>query len=325
MAVPLRPSTLGEILDRTAQLYRENFVLFAGIAAVYAGLLLGLNLAEIGLDSTLAGLHMVRAERLLAAVSILLSVLAAFISAGLAIAANNRAVGWLSLGRAATIRDAYAAILPRAGRYLWLLTATAFVVWTPMALVYGGYLGFALSYAHVVQPFTAGNVPARVGSMAGFAIGTGIFLLLVIPAAIWAAMMTLRYALAVPASVMEGLKAREAMRRSAELGHGARGRIFVLGLLAVAIQMGLVLLTQSAFVVLQVQHHGALPAWLRAVQQVMAFFTNAFVGPIYATGLTLFYFDQRVRKEGYDIEQLMEAAGLGAAALPEAQATDGGR
>ena len=30
----LRPSTLGEILDRTALLYRRNFLLFAGVAAL---------------------------------------------------------------------------------------------------------------------------------------------------------------------------------------------------------------------------------------------------------------------------------------------------
>ena len=33
----LRPLTLGEILDRTAQLYRTNFLVFSGIFAVYAG------------------------------------------------------------------------------------------------------------------------------------------------------------------------------------------------------------------------------------------------------------------------------------------------
>ena len=49
---------------------------------------------------------------------------------------------------------------------------------------------------------------------------------------------------------------------------------------------------------------------IRALQQLVAFFTNTFVGPIYATGLTLFYYDQRVRKEGYDIEWMMQAAGL---------------
>ena len=42
----------------------------------------------------------------------------------------------------------------------------------------------------------------------------------------------------------------------------------------------------------------------------MGFFTNTFLGPIWATGITLFYYDQRVRKEGYDIEWMMQAAGL---------------
>ena len=33
METNLRPLSLGEILDRTAELYRENFILFAGIAS----------------------------------------------------------------------------------------------------------------------------------------------------------------------------------------------------------------------------------------------------------------------------------------------------
>ena len=37
MSETLRPSTLGEILDRTAQLYRRNFWLFAGIGALPIG------------------------------------------------------------------------------------------------------------------------------------------------------------------------------------------------------------------------------------------------------------------------------------------------
>jgi hypothetical protein len=32
MAASMRPLTLGEILDRTVQLYRRNFLLFAGIS-----------------------------------------------------------------------------------------------------------------------------------------------------------------------------------------------------------------------------------------------------------------------------------------------------
>ena len=49
---------------------------------------------------------------------------------------------------------------------------------------------------------------------------------------------------------------------------------------------------------------------MQSLQQVLVFFTGTFVGPIYATGLALFYYDQRIRKEGYDIEWMMQAAGL---------------
>jgi hypothetical protein len=120
--------------------------------------------------------------------------------------------------------------------------------------------------------------------------------------------------------VVENLKARQALRRSVALSKGARGRIFVLGLLVFVIEIGLVLMTQIFFVVLAFKH-GQLPVGLRVLQQIVGFFTNAFIGPIYATGLTLFYYDQRVRKEGYDIEWMMQAAGLTAPAIEPAQLT----
>jgi len=47
METTLRPLTLGEILDRTAELYRTNFLLLAGISSIYAGILLVLSLVQI--------------------------------------------------------------------------------------------------------------------------------------------------------------------------------------------------------------------------------------------------------------------------------------
>jgi hypothetical protein len=49
----LRPMSLGEILDRTAQLYREHFLLFAGIFTVYSGVVLVLGMLNIGLVADL--------------------------------------------------------------------------------------------------------------------------------------------------------------------------------------------------------------------------------------------------------------------------------
>jgi len=314
MDTNLRPLTLGEILDRTAQLYRSNFLLFAGIAAVYAGAVMVLNLMQIGLQELLQAEHMMRQLVWLTRSATGVSMLLAFIFAGAAVAANNRAVGWLHLGQSPTIRGAYSSILPRLGRYLWLMTITAIVVWLPIAVLYAAYFATILHFNRTaggaVQP---GAVPGNQ-SMLILGIATAVFLLLLIPIGIYTVLMGLRYALAVPACVVEEIKARKAIRRSIELSKGSRGRIFLLGMLVIAIQIGLLIVTQAAFFVIGFKNHGVLSAGIRALQQVVAFFTNSFVEPIYATGLTLFYYDQRMRKEGYDIERMMDSAGLTAPA-----------
>src|ERR1700761_5160911 len=114
----LRPLTLGEILDRTAELYRTHFVLLARIASVYAAVLLALSLGQIALQEFLRAHHVIAGQLIL--VSIVGAVLMApivIIVGGIAVAANNRAVSWVHLGQPATIRSAYQSIPPRLGRY----------------------------------------------------------------------------------------------------------------------------------------------------------------------------------------------------------------
>jgi hypothetical protein len=317
MATQLRPLTLGEILDRTALLYRTHFLVFAGIAAVYAGVLLVVALVNIGLRAGLAhaGTNLSRLIQLSAWLGVLLAVIVSSVAG----AANNRAVAWVHLGEPATIAGAYRNIAPHAGRYLWLGTLKAMIAWSPMILVYGGMFG-ALFYLQGkgVLP-VAGQAPVHHPpsdpSMMIFGL---VFLglgLLFFPALIYGTWMSIRYALAVPASVVENLRVWAALRRSVELSKGARGGIFALWILVVVIDLGLAGLTQSFFIVYSFQHHLQVPAEMRIAQQVISFFTTTFVVPMLATGTTLFYFDQRVRKEGYDIEWMMQAAGLAQAAV----------
>jgi hypothetical protein len=42
---------------------------------------------------------------------------------------------------------------------------------------------------------------------------------------------------------------------------------------------------------------------------------STLTGPIYTIAITLFYYDQRIRLEGYDIERMMDAAGMTAPVL----------
>lgn len=313
METHLRPLTLGEILDRTAQLYRTHFLLLAGIASVYAGVLLVFSLFEIGAQEVLRANHMTSQLVWVTLVSTLLMIPVILIAGGIAVAANNRAVSWVHLGEPATIRSAYRSILPRLGRYLWLMAMTAFIIWIPFGVLYGGFMVFVILYARPKGIFVRSTVQQNPQALVLFGVVALAFGVLTLAAVVYAVLMGLRYSLAVPACVIEDIKARSALRRSAELSKGSRGRIFLLALLVVAIQLGLGLISQIFFVVATVRHHGALPASIRVLQQLVAYCTNSFVGPIYATGFTLFYYDQRVRKEGFDIEWMMKAAGMNSA------------
>ena len=132
METTLRPLTLGEILDRTAELYRTNFLLFAGISSIYAGILLVLSLVQIGAQQGALSLHMNTGLIVVSVIGLVVLWLAIFVAGGLAVAANTRAVGWVHLGEPASIGAAYRTILPRTGRYLWLMTITYFLRLVPL-------------------------------------------------------------------------------------------------------------------------------------------------------------------------------------------------
>ena len=240
-----------------------------------------------------------------------LELLILFLLIGPVIAAISRAVAWVHLGEPATIRGAYASVLPRFGSYLWLMTVTAFVIWTPFVLLYAAFFGtlaiYGKGFGHHAVAHAAATNPH---SLAAIGIASVAFILLLFPVLAYTILMTLRYSLALPACVLENLPALKAIRRSIVLSRGARGRIFVLLMLVFVIKLGLVMVTQIFVLVSAVQNHGQLGPGMSAISQIISFFTGTFLGPIGAAGITLFYYDQRIRKEGYDIEWMMQAAGL---------------
>jgi hypothetical protein len=318
METNLRPLTLGEILDRTAQLYRTNFVLFAGIYAVTNGIVLVLFLLFEGISP--AYRSMMTGQKYqpgVGAAFILLGIagLLGLLLYGVSTAAITRAVAWLNLGKPATIRAAYSSILPRLGRYLWLMTLASLII-LGIALLAGIALSLVMVAVIAAIAIVFAGSAAAAGT-AGFVVG---FLFYVVVLAL-VAFIAARYALGIPACVVEDLKARKALRRSAELSQGSRGRIFLLFLLVGIVQIGLVALTQSPFYLYKFRHHLQIPLGLGILSQIINVATNTLVGPILSAGLTLFYFDQRVRKEGYDIEWMMQAAGLAAESAPAAAET----
>lgn len=310
MTVNLRPLSLGEIFDRTAELYRKNFVLFAGLAAVYSGTIMVLSLLQLWVTNALIVGSLDLAKGALLGGFFLVEFSAMFVLAGVSMAANNRAVAWVILGEPATISGSYKSILPKTGRYVWLMIVTGFriFVWMiPVIIIAGIGLGTIA-------------VAERGGGEAGLRILGGLMVFAgFMAAAIVAIWLTLRYSLAVPACVVEDLKAGQAIKRSVELTEGSRGRIFLLLFLTAVISMIFVSVTEFPLLILAIKNPGQpLTIGMQALQQVLSFVANTLIGPIYTIGLALFYYDQRIRKEGFDIEWMMKAAGM--TALP---ATEG--
>ncbi|MGD1063404.1 MAG: hypothetical protein ABR860_09095 [Terracidiphilus sp.] len=310
----LRPMNLGEILDGTAALYRTYFLLFTGISSIFATAMLAIDLLYLRSLVLLGYPNLSAHWQWSTAAAAVAEALVILLLAGLSIVAINRAVAWVYLDQPATIRAAAKSVLPKARRYLWLMTVVAFRAWAPLAALYVAFFAIVLSampHGFLTNPAAVPQAPQDPSGIIAAGLGMLVLAPLMLLATVYGVWMSLRYSLAVPSCVVEDLTAKQAIQRSIKLSEGSRGRIFVLGLLVYAVRLMLGLLFGFPIIVLAVKHLGQpLPIGWMVFQQLGVFFSNALIGPIYAIGLTLFYYDQRIRKEGYDIEWMIQAAGL---------------
>lgn len=292
MRAELRPSSLGEILDRTAQMYRKYFLLYFGIAAIaYSGVLILSLLANTLLFAQIRSQAKVAGFSVFAGLGIgLISML----PIAIAMAAVIRAVAANYLGQATTIRQAYASIGRRWYRYILILLAMyCYALLPAMALIV--IIGAVVGLTH---PGFGRN------------LFVGLMAMLVLAAFLLALLWMLRWLLAVPASLMEDLPVHRSLKRSAALTKGARGRIFVMVLLVGAVMTVIQYAIMIPMFVLLLKSKGVPTLSTQFVGSFGTFFSGSFVLPIYSIALTLFYYDQRIRKEGYDVEWLMEQAAM---------------
>jgi hypothetical protein len=151
----------------------------------------------------------------------------------------------------------------------------------------------------------AGFAVAAIGGILAAVFGFGG----IIAAICWAVFAYCRYALAVPASAIENLPAKSAMTRSKFLSQGSFWRIFAIFALTILLGIGLTSVLQ-------------IPAWFFAnpfrmqpgpvstsylfFGQLGEFLGRTFAGPIATIAIALVYYDERVRKEAFDLQLMME-------------------
>lgn len=302
----LRPLSLGEVLDRIFALYRSRFWLFAGISMIAAtinvvgqaiSLATAQKLAGHGVFSPAAtpARAMLNMRQIGAAqLSVYLVLLVFLLVSAVTQAATALALTQVYLDRPTSAKTALRAAVQRWYRWIgiaiwqgWSLFWVPFVTFIPALLL----IGFGARGGNT--PLTViGGLLALLGIFAGLPVGVILYL---------------RNALAVPAAVTEGLTIRPAMRRSKVLAAGAKGRVFVVLLIAFCLlEVVAVLQTPVAMLMVfapQEQHYLA-----RAISLLITFVGHTVVAPVALIGLTLVYFDQRVRKEALDLELLLENA-----------------
>lgn len=301
----LRPVGLGEILDDVFRVYRRHFGLLCAIALLLSlpayvlgltsgsadqlGFLAGLmgNLGSLGNPATMAALGQPPAVRLwLVGLQYLLVVALLPFTLG--------AITWtavaLAVGQPVSVRSAFAGV---ARRY-WALLALALLEVLAVAVVGG----LAALIGVVVQLVAAPPVLVTVALVFLLLLG-GLVLLL---------FLAIRFVVAVPALLAEGAGPFRALGRSWGLTRGnwwrLLGTLFVVYLLVTAVQtaLGAVALPLAILIpFIPAFVRGAIILTLSTASQVVAV-------PVLYLCLALLYFDLRVRREDFDLDQLARQA-----------------
>jgi hypothetical protein len=303
-----------QVLDRTFYLYRRNFWLFAGIAMVAPALTTLAGLAQVwyfGIpvtpDPATANPEVMRVffrdMMTRGVIGMTLGMVAYIVGYSIASGATVYAVSMLHLGKSTTIRQAYARIKPMFGRIIALVVRIFIIAGGPVVLAYAIMFGLVFFMSgktrggdpSIIMTAAFGVLLASLGAMGGV---------------VWMVYAFCRYGLAVPACAIENLPVRFSMIRSKFLTRGSVGEVFLVYLLTGVIAFGVKAALQmpAYFRTGMFSMHGmhlsaGTMAWLYAAE----FIGTMVAGPISTIARALVYYDQRVRKEAFDLQLMMEA------------------
>ena len=166
----------------------------------------------------------------------------------------------------------------------------------------------AVSHVYLGRPITAvgalslirGRIVPLAMTMIVLGIATTLgFLLLIVPGLI----LSLMWALAIPVAVLESRDMMDAASRSAELTSGSRFRVFVVYAMFLVVLFVVSIVVQMPIGMIAAE---TTPAFA-VLSAVGSFIASCLVGPLMTIGLSLLYYDQRVRKEAFDLELMMAA------------------
>jgi hypothetical protein len=163
-----------------------------------------------------------------------------------------------------------------------------------------------------IGPPIARSLIVSGGSLAAFRVILVVLLLgSFLGGLIWSIRLYCRYSLAVPACLLEKLpsgdavKAGPAIKRSANLAKGALFRVFVVILLVTILDFAFTFALQYPATFIGNQDSYLVIGW----NLLVTFIASTLVFPISTIAISLIYYDQRIRKEAFDLQLMIEAVG----------------
>ena len=288
----LQPMGVGEILDTTFSLYRKHFLLFLGIIAVYFfGSLLTYSLESFLQDKNLKNLVANHANTPFLLVSM----------GGVIVATAA-----IFLDRHTTSTDA----LKQSFRRFWHLLG-GYLLWVTILVI---PLIVTLLFLTSITP----------GITSGAARGTSLRSFLFIPFvfAPFVIYFAVRWGFVFEVLLLEKTNIRNAFKRSSELVRGTWWRVFGMFILILLLSVAILYIFEislgTIFILTKMaggtdfkeliqwsvlaEDLGSSNLIFYAIMTCTNLILSAFIFPIWVIGITLLYFDLRIRKEGFDLE-----------------------
>ena len=309
----LQAMGFSELLDATFSMYRAHFWSFLGIASGYF-IAMGIAVAILFFDDSVG-----RSAKIAIWVPIVIAVL------GISIFVVSRLVfagAQACLGNPISVGD----VLRQGSRQ--------FLPFFVGSFLFGVITIFCVSLLNLVlalliTSYTRGSIGTD-----GIEIGVLNFIIRVFTPLIIVSTIgffTTYWSFFVSATLLEGTSMRVGFRRSRELISGRRWRVVgtVIAIFVLAVAIGFILRTVFAFLLVLIGLEGVgnfretvqwmalweLPTKLSelhlsyALMYVINLGIDTFTLPIWVIGCTRLYFDQRIRKEGFDIEVMATRLG----------------
>lgn len=306
MKEALRPMSLGEILDRTFNLYRARFFVFLVVAAM--PLIAKMALMLVGL--------IVRA---FLGQTTLPSVLKHQLDSGIDGFISRIASSVFSVGIWFVFVFLTAQIVTEDSLGVRLAFSKCFARWRGWLLLSGLLWLIGTELPHQLRtsrfliqswlylPFWLNSI---LSTLEGFVLLAPLFL-------------------SIPVWALEKQPPLKAIARSWTLSRRAYGKMFMAWLVKDLIAFSIALLLSWLTYLLLRLAMGSHWNFYNSSQTMLwislpSYIASILIGPLFPIALTLIYYDQRIRLEGYDIEWMMDAAGMNPPATELVPTADAG-